>query len=93
MVASYAQSSPLKAALLRHSTANIPARFANLFSGKSPSKNRKSKKLLTKLDFFLAATPACLFPPVPDTLHFTPPPSAGARDETPPTPRLERSAG
>ena len=87
MVASYSQTAPLKAALVKTFDGEHPCSICKFVAtGKKSEQKQETQKLLRKLDFFLAATPACLFPPVPEALHFKPPPSAGARNETPPTP-------
>jgi len=87
MVASYSQTDPLKAALVKTFDGEHPCSICKFVaSGKKSEQKQQTQKLLTKLDFFLAATPAGLVPPAPDALHFTPPPSRGARSHTPPTP-------
>jgi len=87
MVASYSQTAPLKAALVKTFDGEHPCSICKFVAnGKKSEQKQETQKLLTKLDFFLASTPVGLFPPVPDALHFTPPPSAGARSDSPPTP-------
>jgi hypothetical protein len=87
MVASYSQTAPLKAALVKTFDGKHPCPICKFVStGKKSEQKQETQKLLTKLDIFLASTPAGLFPPVPDALHFTQPPSAGARSDAPPTP-------
>jgi len=87
MVASYSQTAPLKAALVKTFDGQHPCSICKFVAkGKKSEQKQETQKLSTKLDFFLASTPAGLFPPVPDALHFTPPPSAGARSDTPPAP-------
>ncbi len=87
MVAGYAQSAPLKAALVKTFDGEHPCPICKFVAnGKKAEQKQQTQKLLTKLDFFLASTPAGLLPPAPDALYFTLPPSAGARSDTPPTP-------
>src|SRR5439155_4014463 len=87
MVAGYSQTAPLKEALVKTFDGKHPCSICKFVAnGKKSEQKRETQKLLTKLDFFLASTPAALFPPVPEAFHFTPPPAARARSETPPTP-------
>jgi len=87
MVASYSQTAPLKAALVKTFDGEHPCSICKFVAnGKKSERKQQTQKLLTKLDFFLTSNPVRLFPPVPDALHFMPPPSAGARSVAPPTP-------
>ena len=87
MVASYSQTAPFKAALVKTFDGEHPCSICKFVAnGKKSEQKQETQKLLTKLDFFLASTPAGLFPPAPDALHFTPPPCGGARGDSPPTP-------
>jgi len=92
MVAGYSQTAPLKEALVKTFDGKHPCSICKFVAnGKKSEQKQETQKLLTKLDFFLASTTAGLFPPAPDALHFTPPPAARARSDTPPTPPLEPS--
>lgn len=87
MVAGYSQTAPLKEALARTFDGKHPCPICKFVDkAKKSEQKHETQKLLTKLDFFLASSPAGLFPPVPDGLHFKPPPSGGARNDAPPTP-------
>src|SRR5437762_12921916 len=87
MVAGYSQTAPLKAALVKTFDGEHPCSICKFVAnGKKSEQKQETQKLLTKIDFFLTSSPVRLFPPAPDALHFMPPPSAGARSETPPTP-------
>ena len=87
MVASYSQTAPLKAALVKTFDGEHPCSICKFVAnGKKSEQKQQTQKLLTKLDFFLTSSPVRLFPPVPDALHFMPPPSAGARSDSPPSP-------
>jgi len=87
MVAGYSQTAPLKEALVKTFDGEHPCPICKFVDkGKKSEQKQDTQKLLTKLDFVLASTTAGLFPPVSEAFHFTPPPSAGARSDIPPTP-------
>ena len=70
MVASYSQTAPLKAALVKTFDGEHPCSICKFVAkGKKSEQKQETQKLLTKFDFFLTSTPAGLFPPAPDALR------------------------
>ena len=87
MVAEYSQTAPLKEALVKTFNGKHPCSICKFVdSGKRSEQRHEIQKLLTKLDFFLAATRVTLYPPSHAPLQAFLTRSAGARNEAPPTP-------
>jgi hypothetical protein len=87
MVASYSQTAPLKAALVKTFNGEHPCSICKFVAnGKKSEQKQETGKLLVKLDFFLTPTRVAIYPPVPASLQFSSTRSAGSRNETPPTP-------
>jgi len=87
MVASYSQTAPLKAALVKTFDGQHPCSICKFVAnGKKSEQKQETRKLSLKLDFFLTPTRVAIYPPSPAPLQFSPTRSAGSRNETPPTP-------
>jgi hypothetical protein len=87
MVASYAQTAPLKAALVKTFDGEHPCLICKFVAtGKKSEQKRETPKLLTKLDFFLTATRVAIYPPSPAPLRTDPACPSDAPGEAPPTP-------
>ena len=87
MVASYSQTAPLKAALVKTFDGKHPCSICKFVdTGKKSEQKRETQKLLTKLDFFLTPTRVTLYPPSPVPPQACPAGPAKSRSEAPPTP-------
>jgi hypothetical protein len=87
MVASYSQTAPLKAALIKTFDGKNPCSICKFVAtGKKSEQKQDTQKLLIKLDFFLAPTRLAIYPPSPAPLRSGPTLPADSRNETPPTP-------
>jgi hypothetical protein len=87
MVAGYAQTEPLKEALIKTFDGKHPCPICKLVSKEKKSEQKQeTPKLLTKLDFLLASSRVSIYPPVPDTLQSAPLRAAETRAEAPPVP-------
>ena len=87
MVASYAQSAPLKAALIKTFDGEHPCSICKFVAtGKKSEQKQERHKLLTKLDFFLTPTRVTIYPPSPVPLRSEPTRPSDSPGEPPPTP-------
>jgi hypothetical protein len=87
MVASYAQTAPLKTALVKTFNGEHPCSLCKFVAtGKNSEKKQETHKLLTKLDFFLTPTRVAIYPPSPVPPQSEPAFPVDSRGEAPPTP-------
>jgi hypothetical protein len=87
MVAGYSQIDPISQALVKTFDGKHPCPLCNCVAkAKKAEQKQETKKLLSKLDFFLACGSAALVPPTPEPILFAAPLPAAVRVESPPAP-------
>jgi len=87
MVAGYSHTSPLKEALVKTFDGKHPCPICQFVAnGKKSEQKQETRKLMTKLDLFLAASSPGLCPPAREPLRFARARSAAVRNAAPPTP-------